>query len=140
MYSIFLNLRWRDRGKDSPEQQIAPPPYHEGEWEPASQETQNSERPKGVYVTPPTPRSRKPRAIPASTRRHAHPRRTHVRHAITPPPRAVPMPIASSSVAAFPEPQPEFDFGSNLHEEQPEDPDDQVSSLPDLHPMDLTRA
>ncbi|KAI4527335.1 hypothetical protein K525DRAFT_232186 [Schizophyllum commune Loenen D] len=117
---------WRDRGKDSPEQQIAPPPYHEGEWEPASQETQNSERPKGVYVTPPTPRSRKPRAIPASTRRHAHPRRTHVRHAITPPPRAVPMPVASSSVAAFPEPQPEFDFSSNHHEEQPEDPDDQM--------------
>ena len=39
------------------------------------------------------------------------------------------MPIASSSVAAFPEPQPEFDFSSNHHEEQPEDPDDQVSSL-----------
>ncbi|KAL1696733.1 hypothetical protein GGG16DRAFT_120945 [Schizophyllum commune] len=117
---------WRDRGKDSPEQQIAPPPYHEGEWEPASQEPQSNERPKGVYVTPPTPRSRKPRAIPASTRRHAHPRRTHVRHAITPPPRAVPMPVASSSVAAFPEPQPEFDFSSNHHEEQPEDPDDQM--------------
>ncbi|TRM65433.1 hypothetical protein BD626DRAFT_488777 [Schizophyllum amplum] len=113
---------WRDRGKESSDQLLAPPPYHEGEWEPSSSASSSERQHKGVYITPPTPRSRKPRVVPSSTRRHVNPRRTHVRTALTPPRTLAP---ASSSISAFPEPQPEFNFGSEPNDSL-EDPDDQM--------------
>ncbi|THH13696.1 hypothetical protein EW146_g6558 [Bondarzewia mesenterica] len=87
---------WRDRGR---EPELAPPPYEQGSWvHPDPQEGQPP-----VTITPPTPRAKKGRHIPASSSRKAplRHRRTQTRthHVITPPPDA-----------SLSHSQPQFDF------------------------------
>ncbi|KIJ20568.1 hypothetical protein PAXINDRAFT_160140 [Paxillus involutus ATCC 200175] len=90
---------WRDRGKES-ERLPPPPPYQRGDWTPNL-----TDQPKQIEVTPPTPKNRKPRPTPTSTRRVVGRPQKRVRAKIPPmtPPRSV------SPVFMSP-PRPEFDF------------------------------
>ncbi|KAG2144540.1 hypothetical protein DEU56DRAFT_790210 [Suillus clintonianus] len=95
---------WRDRGKEAERIQPLPPPYHPGDWVP--------EQYKDIQVTPPTPKSRKPRPTPSSVRRSGtRHRRTRPRGRPVTPPRSV-------SPALMGHPPPEFDF---VHVTQDED-------------------
>lgn len=89
---------WRDRGR---EPELAPPPYEQGNWvHPDPREG----RPP-VTITPPTPRAKKSRHIPASSSR-----KTLTRHRR--PRTRVPVTITPSHDVSPPsfQPQPELSF------------------------------
>ncbi|KAG1877358.1 hypothetical protein F4604DRAFT_1759668 [Suillus subluteus] len=88
---------WRDRGKEQERIQPLPPPYHPGDWVP--------EQYKDIQVTPPTPKSRKPRSTPSVRRSGTRHRRVRARG----------RPVTPSRMA---HPPPEFDF---VHVNQDED-------------------
>ncbi|KAG1817126.1 uncharacterized protein BJ212DRAFT_1351020 [Suillus subaureus] len=94
---------WRDRGKEQERIQPLPPPYHPGDWVP--------EQYKDIQVTPPTPKSRKPRSTPSVRRSGTRHRRVRTRGRPVTPSRSV-------SPALMAHPPPEFDF---VHVNQDED-------------------
>lgn len=98
---------WRDRGKDPEKIQTLPPPYHPGDWVPE----------QDIQVTPPTPKSRKPRPTPSSVRRSA------TRHRKTRPRGRPVTPSRSASPTFMAPPPPEFDF---IHVNQEEDKEDEA--------------
>ncbi|KAG1743089.1 hypothetical protein EDB19DRAFT_1700007 [Suillus lakei] len=106
---------WRDRGKEQERIQPLPPPYHPGDWVP--------EQYKDIQVTPPTPKSRKPRPTPSSVRRSGT-RHRRMR------PRGRPVtPSRSASPALMAHPPPEFDF---VHVNQDEDEDEDEAEADEM--------
>ncbi|KAF9024756.1 hypothetical protein BDZ89DRAFT_1114533 [Hymenopellis radicata] len=77
---------WRDRGKEQPQEQLAPPPYYPGEWAPESRAA--LEAPKAINVIPPTPRRKtRQHAVGSLNRRTTASRKLRPRMpAFTPPP------------------------------------------------------
>ncbi|KAG2040069.1 hypothetical protein BDR03DRAFT_893050 [Suillus americanus] len=96
---------WRDRGKEQERIQPLPPPYHPGDWVPE----------QDIQVTPPTPKSRKPRSTPSIRRSGTRHRRVRTRGRPVTPPRSV-------SPTLMAHPPPEFDF---VHVNQDEDEEDE---------------
>ncbi|KAG2147808.1 uncharacterized protein EDB93DRAFT_1145301 [Suillus bovinus] len=109
---------WRDRGKEQEriQPQPLPPPYHPGDWVPEQH----------IQVTPPTPKSRKPRPTPSSVRRSGT-RNRRMRN------RGRPVtPSRSVSPALMGHLSPEFDFVHvNQDEDEPEAEADEMDWIGD---------
>lgn len=108
---------WRDRGQEQEkiQPQPLPPPYHPGDWVP--------EQYKDLQVTPPTPKSRKPRTAPSSIRRSGtRHRRMRTRGRPVTPSRSV-------SPALMAHSPPEFDFVHVNQDEEAEEDEPEADEM-----------